>query len=66
MRTWGDELLKIRCTASLAISPSWGGIRFLCSHRSFEALIPLICHLSLASHAVQCSSAHEQDDVTAP
>lgn len=27
--------------------------------------MPLICHLFLASHAVQCASAHEQDDVTA-
>ena len=23
--TWGDVALQIRCTASLAISPSWGG-----------------------------------------
>lgn len=28
--------------------------------------MPLICHLSLASHAVQCASAHEhEEDVTA-
>lgn len=31
----------------------------------FEALLPLICHPSRASHAVQCASAHEQGDVTA-
>lgn len=60
--TWGDEPQKIRCTASLAVFPSWGGF---CSLPSFEALMPLICHLFLASHAVQCTSAHERDDVTA-
>lgn len=27
--------------------------------------MPLICHLSLASHAVRCVSAHEHDDMTA-
>ena len=63
--TWGDVALQIRCTASLAISLSWGGGLFLCSLPSFEALMPLICHLSFTSHAVQFTPVHEQDDVTA-
>lgn len=40
----------------------------MCAHvlsiSSFEALVPLICHLSLDSHAVQCASAHKQNRVT--
>lgn len=41
------------------------GFLLFCSLLSFEAVTPLICHLSLSSHAVQCASAHEQHDLTA-